>query len=67
MFFSEYDDKAARSLVSGKRFTVVYRIGGDEENARRVAADICVEQSVEIPPSSLPPRVIPEELVRRIE
>ncbi|GHV85615.1 ribulose-bisphosphate carboxylase [Spirochaetia bacterium] len=67
MFFEGYDDAKTRSLVSGKRFTVVYRITGDEENARRTAADICGEQTVEFPLVCLPPGAIPEELVGRIE
>jgi ribulose-bisphosphate carboxylase large chain len=67
MFFEGYDDAKTRSLVNGKRFSVVYRIGGDKESARRIAADICVEQTVEFPPQCLPPGVIPEEIVGRVE
>lgn len=67
MFFEGYDDRRTRSLISGKRFIVSYRLAGDEVEARRIAADICGEQTVEFPLQCLPPGAIPEELVGRIE
>ena len=66
-FFPGYDDKRTRPLISGKRFTVSYRLAGDEAAARRTAADICGEQTVEFPLQCLPPGAIPEELVGLIE
>jgi ribulose-bisphosphate carboxylase large chain len=67
VFFEGYDDQRTRSLISGKRFTVGYRLWGDEETARAIARDICAEQTVEFPVPCLPPGAIPEELLGRIE
>ncbi len=36
------------------RFSVVYRISGDEETALERARDICIEQTVEFPPELVP-------------
>jgi ribulose-bisphosphate carboxylase large chain len=67
VFFKSYDDGKTRSLISGGRFTVDYRLWGDEKTARAVARDICVEQTVEFPVQCLPPGAIPEEILGRIE
>jgi ribulose-bisphosphate carboxylase large chain len=67
VFFAGYDDDKTRNLISGKRFTVDYRLWGDEESARAAARDICVEQTVEFPAQCLPPGAIPEEILGRIE
>jgi ribulose-bisphosphate carboxylase large chain len=67
VFFDGYDDSKTRSLISGRRFTVDYRLWGDEETARAAAGDICAEQTVEFPVRCLPPGVIPEELLGRVE
>jgi ribulose-bisphosphate carboxylase large chain len=67
MFFEHYDDAQTRGLISGNRFSVIYRLYGDEQSARSKAADICTEQSVEFPVRFLPPEAIPEMVVGRIE
>ncbi|MBI3361041.1 MAG: ribulose 1,5-bisphosphate carboxylase large subunit, partial [Chloroflexi bacterium] len=35
--------------LSGERFSVVYHLTGTEAEARAKAADICLEQTVELP------------------
>jgi len=35
--------------VSGERFSVVYRIAGDQDDARRRSEHICIEQTIEFP------------------
>jgi ribulose-bisphosphate carboxylase large chain len=67
MFFEQYDDSRTRKLLSVNRFSVVYRLRGDEETAKAMAADICAEQTVEFPVRCLPPGAIPEEITGRIE
>jgi ribulose-bisphosphate carboxylase large chain len=67
MFFEGYDDQKTRSLISGERFTVTYRLWGDEKTAGAIAQDICAEQTVEFPVQCLPPGAIPGELLGRIE
>ncbi|MDR2049152.1 MAG: ribulose 1,5-bisphosphate carboxylase large subunit [Treponema sp.] len=67
MFFEKYDDGKTRSLISGNRFTVDYRLWGDEKTAGAAAKDICAEQTVEFPVQCLPPGAIPEEILGRIE
>lgn len=46
--------------LSGERFSVVYRLTGDEALARVKAEDICIEQTVEFPAD-----LIPEDDIRR--
>lgn len=53
--------------VSGKRFSVLYRLDGDEGEARRRAQDICVEQTVEIPEESVPDGIIRDHILGRLE
>jgi ribulose-bisphosphate carboxylase large chain len=67
MFFEGYDDGRTAKLISGKRFSVIYRLKGDEKTARAAAEDICAEQTVEFPVSCLPPGAIPENILGRIE
>ncbi|GHS90631.1 ribulose-bisphosphate carboxylase [Synergistales bacterium] len=67
MFFEDYDDSRTRSLISGGRFSVVYRIYGDERTAKGMAADICAEQTVEFPLRFLPQGVISQEITGRVE
>jgi ribulose-bisphosphate carboxylase large chain len=67
VFFEGYDDTITRGLISGERFTVSYRLWGDETSARANAGDICTEQTVEFPVRCLPPGAIPEEILGRIE
>ena len=67
MFFNDFDDAPLDAQLNGKRFSVLYRLSGDEQTARNKAKDICSEQSVEFPVDLLPPGTIPEKIVGRIE
>ena len=49
--------------VGPERFTVVYSIQGDEDEARAKAIDICFEQTVEFPEALVPERLIREGVV----
>ncbi len=40
--------------LSGKRFRVVYRLQGDEHEARAIVDDICIEQTIEFPKALIP-------------
>jgi ribulose 1,5-bisphosphate carboxylase large subunit-like protein len=51
---------------SDEHFRVVYRIRGDEGEARTIAGDICIEQTVEFP-SELISDALRERVVGRIE
>ncbi len=52
--------------VSGSRFTVEYRLAGDDADAYAMAQDICVEQTVECPVGILPDR-IRRDILGRVE
>jgi ribulose-bisphosphate carboxylase large chain len=67
MFFETYDDVQTRSLISGERFTVTYKLAGDKNTAEAAARDICAEQTVEFPVQCLPLGAIPETILGRIE
>ncbi len=54
-------------MISGERFSVVYRLLGDEKEAHRKARDICLEQTVEFPEELVPAGMIRDEIVGRIE
>ncbi len=53
--------------VSGNRFSVLYRLDGDETAAHRRARDICLEQTVEIPEALVPDGSIRDHVLGRIE
>jgi ribulose-bisphosphate carboxylase large chain len=55
------------SFLSGERFLVRYLLSGDEAQARTMAADICLEQTVEFPGDLVPPGLIRDAIVGRIE
>ena len=65
--FIDFNNDALRSLFSGDRFSVTYRLYGPEELCRRVATEITVEQSVEFPYDQLPPGEIVDQIVGHIE
>lgn len=50
-----------------ERFRVVYRLVGDEAAARERARDICLEQTVEVEEALVPPGMIRDHVVGRIE
>lgn len=54
-------------LLSGDRFTVEYRLSGNEQEAYAKAKDICIEQTVEFPEELLTHQFIREAIVGRIE
>ena len=53
--------------VSGNRFSVLYRLAGDEAAARRMARGICLEQTVEIPDALVPNGLVRDHVLGRIE
>ncbi|HWR12123.1 MAG TPA: RuBisCO large subunit C-terminal-like domain-containing protein [Rectinemataceae bacterium] len=53
--------------LSGERFLVSYLLRGDEKQARAMASDICFEQTVEFPEDLVPPGLIRDAIVGRIE
>ncbi len=55
------------SLFSSGRFSVFYRIFGNESEARAKAEDICIEQTVEFPAHEVPEGVIRDHVFGRIE
>jgi len=54
-------------MISGERFSVVYRLVGDAKEAYLKARDICLEQTVEFPEELIPSGMIQDEIVGRIE
>jgi ribulose-bisphosphate carboxylase large chain len=57
----------SETLFSGERFTVTYRLFGNEKEARTKAGDICIEQTVEFPADEVPEGVIRSQVFGRIE
>ena len=53
--------------LGGERFTAVYHLAGAEAEARALADDLCVEQTVEFPPDLLPDGPIKDHVVGRVE
>ena len=53
--------------LSGERFSILYRLGGTEDEARARARDICLEQTVEFPEDLVPPGPIRDQVVGRLE
>ena len=53
--------------LSGERFSVVYRLTGDEADVRIKAESICIDQTIEFPLDLLPEGHIRDHIVGRIE
>ena len=53
--------------LSGERFAAVYRLAGDEDEARRRAEAITVEQTIEFPADLVAPGDIHDHVLGRIE
>ncbi len=53
--------------VSGERFSVTYKLTGDEKEAYDKAKDICLEQTVEFPDDLVPHGFIRDFVVGKIE
>jgi ribulose-bisphosphate carboxylase large chain len=60
-------DRVSGYPISGRRFSVLYRLSGDEREARAKASDICLEQTVEFPDALIPDGVIRDQILGRIE
>jgi ribulose-bisphosphate carboxylase large chain len=59
--------RARHSLdLSGERFTAVYQLTGDAEDAAARAAEICLEQTVEFPADLIRRPNITEQIVARV-
>ncbi len=52
---------------SSERFRVVYRLIGDQADARAKADDICLEQTVELPGDLVPAGDVRDHIVGRVE
>jgi len=63
MHFSEYKEPQ----LSGERFSVIYKLSGDEKEAYAKAQDLCLEQTVEFPGELLPEGTIRDSIVGKIE
>lgn len=63
MFFLEHK----QPQLSSERFSVVYKLSGDENEAYAKAQDICLEQTVEFPGELVPEGVIRDSIVGKIE
>lgn len=53
--------------ISGERFTVTYRLSGNETDALAAAKDICIEQTVEFPEELITDKFIRDNIFGRIE
>ncbi len=56
-----------RLNLSGQRFTVVYRVTGNRDEAYRKAEDICIEQTIEFPADLIPEDDIRGSIFGQIE
>ncbi len=66
MKFKGYTDEGLTVLLKD-RFTVDYRIQGDEHSALQAAKNICVEQTVEFPAAHIECDAIQKEIIGRLE
>lgn len=53
--------------LSGARVSARYRLGGTEAEARAAAALVCIDQTVEASDEAIPPGIIRDQLVGRLE
>lgn len=63
MFFADYKEPQ----LSGERFSVVYKLSGNEKEAYAKAQDLCLEQTVEFPGELVPEGIISDSIVGKIE
>jgi ribulose-bisphosphate carboxylase large chain len=61
------DDGLLRPLISGERFSVIYKVLGTETAALARARDICIEQTIEFPEECVPEGAIRDSIFGRIE
>jgi len=55
------------SLFSSERFSVTYRLFGNEKDSHAKAENICIEQTVEFPADEVPDGIIRDHVFGRIE
>ena len=68
MKFKGYTDEGLYAKLGEKnRFTVCYRIRGDEKSALQAARNLCVEQTVEFPADHIECEGIQREIIGRLE
>jgi len=53
--------------LSGARISACYRLSGTEAEARAAAALVCIDQTVEASEEAIPPGIVREQLVGRVE
>ena len=53
--------------ISGERFTIRYKLSGNEKDALSIAKDICVEQTVEFPEELINDEFIKKNIIGKIE
>ena len=66
MKFKGYDEQKLKEQLRD-RFTVTYRINAGEKDAREMAKNITVEQTVEFPAAHIECEVIQSDIIGRIE
>ncbi len=67
-FFQTFQDEKLAPQLSGSRSRVTYLVTADSpDEIRRKAEDICAEQTVEFPVDLLPPGVVREQILGRVE
>ncbi len=66
-FFHEFIAAHTVSCDSTERMFALYRLAGDEQQARERAADICIEQTVEFPEDLIPDGFIRNSVFGRID
>ena len=68
MKFKGYTEEGLYAqLRENRRFTVIYRICGEEKTALQAARNLCVEQTVEFPADEIECSAIQREIVGRLE
>ena len=61
------ENQSPAKLASGERFSVTYRLCGNEKEALARAKDICLEQTVEFPDDLVPDGFIRDHVLGKIE
>lgn len=66
-FFHNFFAAHTAPSASTERFVALYRLAGNEREARERAADICIEQTIEFPEDLVPEGFIRDSVFGRIE
>ena len=68
MKFKGYTEEGLYAqLRENRRFTVIYRICGEEKTALQAARNLCVEQTVVFPADEIECSAIQREIIGRLE